>query len=60
MDSGHLQVARHGDVCVVRFRHPQLDAELPELVGPELYGMAAQEDCLKDTETEGLAAFAQK
>jgi len=47
MESGHLQLERRDDVWVVRFRDRQLSGDLPELLGPELYGVAAKADCAK-------------
>ena len=47
MAASHLQVAKHGDVWVVHFSDRQLSGDLPELLGPELYGVAAHADCGK-------------
>ncbi len=46
MASG-LQITRHDDVLVIRFQDRQLSGNLPEELGGELYGVAAQEDCTK-------------
>jgi anti-anti-sigma factor len=47
MDFPHLQVTQHDDIWVVRFLDRQLAGDLPEVLGPELYGVAALEDCTK-------------
>ena len=47
MSSRHLQITRHDDVSVIRFLHQKLVGDLPEQLGEELYGLAAQEDCTK-------------
>ena len=45
--TSRLQVTRHDDVFVVRFLDRRLAGNLPEELGNELYGLAAQEDCTK-------------
>jgi len=42
-----LQITRHDDVLVIRFQDRQLSGNLPEELGSELYGVAAQEECTK-------------
>ena len=45
--ASRLQVTRNDDVFVIRFLDRQLVGDLPEQLGDELYGLAAQVDCTK-------------
>jgi anti-anti-sigma factor len=42
-----LQVTKHDDVLVIRFLDQKLVGDLPDQLGEELIGVAAQEDCRK-------------